>query len=213
VKRRRIRSRFMRSKLNEAMLLPMAAGLLLLLTGCETVEKYSLTYRLWDNGDLRKFSEPAPDPKLALFEIGSRTNLLVQYDALSEQHSAVKRRAYYLRPNEARIAASKKPKWAEPSAAGGKKPIPVLPTQDAAANPASELPAYAVLTREGRGFTLYPSMESEATFDLPVYAETSGTLTRVVLTPLAVAGDTVMVGAVAAVVGFFGWLEIGAPTH
>ncbi len=56
-------------------------------------------------------------------------------------------------------------------------------------------------------------MEFGATFDLPVYPETSGTLTRVVLTPLAVAGDTVMVGAVAAVVGCVLWLEGGAPTH
>lgn len=191
----------------------MAAGLLLLLTGCETVEKYSLTYRLWDNGDLRKFSEPAPNPKLALFEIGNRTDVLVQYDALSEKHSAVKRRAYCLQPNEARIAAAKEPKWAEPSVAEGKKPIPVLPTQGAVTNPPSELRAYAVLAKGGRGFTLCPPMESQGTFDLPVYAETSGTLTRVVLTPLAVAGDTVMVGAVAAVVGFLGWLEIGAPTH
>ena len=31
----------------------LAAGLLLLGTGCQTVEKYSLTYRVWDNDDWR----------------------------------------------------------------------------------------------------------------------------------------------------------------
>jgi len=56
-------------------------------------------------------------------------------------------------------------------------------------------------------------MEAEATFNPPVYTETSGTPTRIVLTPFAVAGDTVMVGAVAAVVGFLLWAQIGAPTH
>jgi hypothetical protein len=56
-------------------------------------------------------------------------------------------------------------------------------------------------------------MESESAFDLPVYVETSGTPTRVVFTPFAVAGDTVMVGAVAAVVGFLLWAQIGAPTY
>jgi hypothetical protein len=56
-------------------------------------------------------------------------------------------------------------------------------------------------------------MEPESAFDLPVYAETSGTATRIVLTPFAVAGDTVMVGAVAAVVGFLMWAQIGAPTY
>jgi hypothetical protein len=47
---------------------------------------------------------------------------------------------------------------------------------------------------------------------LPVYVEISGTPTRVVLTPFAMAGDTVMVGAAVAVVGFLSWAQIGAPT-
>ena len=85
----------------------LAAGLLLLLTGCKTVEKHSLTYRLWDNGDLRKWSEPAPNPNLAIFEATNSADLLVQYDAFSEKHSVIKRRAYYLRRNETRIAAGK----------------------------------------------------------------------------------------------------------
>jgi hypothetical protein len=125
----------------------------------------------------------------------------------------VERRAYYVHPNQARIAAGKRPKWVRPSVADGMKPIVVLPTQGAVTNLPPELPAYAVVTKEGREFTLYRPTESEATFDLPVYAETSGTPTRIVLTPFAIAGDTVMVGAVAAGVGFLLWLQIGAPTH
>ena len=92
------------------------------------------------------------------------------------------------------------------------KSIPVLPTQGALTNPPPGVPAYAVVTKEGRGFTLYPPMEPESAFDLPVYAETSGTATRILLTPFAVVGDTVMVGAVATVVGFLLWAQIGAPT-
>ena len=195
-------------------MLPLvAAVLLLLVTGCETVEKYSLTYRVWDNDDWRKFSEPAPNPNLALFKGTNRADLLVQYDAFSEKHSTVKRRAYYLHPNQARIAAGKKPKWVRPSVADGMKPIAVLPTQGAVTKPPPRLPAYAVATKAGRRFTLYRPTESETSFDLPVYAETSGTATRIVLTPFAVAGDTVMVGAVAAVVGFYWWLQSGAATH
>ncbi len=95
----------------------------------------------------------------------------------------------------------------------GMRPIAVLPAQGAVTNPPPELPAYAVLSNQGRGFTLYRPTDSKATFDLPVYAETSGTPTRIMLTPFAVAGDTVMVGVVAAVVGFFVWLESGAPTR
>jgi hypothetical protein len=189
------------------------ASLLLLGCGCHTVERYSLTYRVWDIGEWRKYSEPAPNPNLALFEATNRADVLVQYDALSEKHSTVKRRAYYLQQNEARVAAGKKPKWVRPSVADGMKPIAVLPTQGAITNLPPELPAYAVVTKEGRGFILYRPMESEATFDLPVYAETTGTPTRIVLTPFAVAGDTVMVGAAAAVVGFLMWVQSGAPTH
>jgi hypothetical protein len=62
----------------------LVAVFVLLLTGCTTVEKYSLTYRLWDNGDLRKWSEPAPNPNLALFEATNAADVLVQYDALKQ---------------------------------------------------------------------------------------------------------------------------------
>jgi len=189
----------------------VAAGLLLFGTGCETVEKYSLTYRLWDNEDLRKWSEPAPNPNLSLFQATNGADVLVQYDAFSEKHSTVKRRAYYLQPNDARIAAGKKPELVSLAVADGMKPIPLLPTQSDITNLPPERPAYAVVTKEERGFTLYQPMASAVSFDLPIYAETSGTATRLVLTPFAVVGDTVMVGVVATVVGFFVWLEIGAP--
>jgi hypothetical protein len=190
----------------------LAAVFVLLLTGCETVEKHSLTYRVWDNDDWRKWSEPAPNPNLALSESPNYTDVLVQYDAFSEKHSKVERHAYYLHPSQARIEAGTKPELVKPSEADGMKPIPVLLTQGALTNQPSKPPAYAVVTREGRGFTLYRSMGSESAFELPVYVETSGTPTRVVLTPFAVAGDTVMVGMVAAVVGFLLWAQIGAPT-
>jgi len=201
----------MKVRFSAAILPFVAFGLLLLLTGCETVEKYSFTYRLWDNGDLCKWSEPAPNSNLALFDTTNHADVLVQYDALSEKHSMVKRRAYYLQQNQARIAAGKNPELVSLAVADGMKTIPVLPTQSDITNRPPELPAYAVVIKEGRGFTLYRLMESEANFDLPVYAETSGTPTRLVLTPFAVAGDTVMVGIVASVVGFFVWLEMGAP--
>lgn len=59
-------------------------GLMFLATGCETVEHYSLTYKLWNNDDFRKHSEPAPNPNLMLFDTEDRGDVLVQYDALGE---------------------------------------------------------------------------------------------------------------------------------
>jgi hypothetical protein len=204
---------FMKVKSSVAMSQLVAAGLLLLFTGCKTVEKHSLTYRLWDNGDLRRWSEPAPNPNLAIFEATNGADLLVQYDALSEKHSAVKRRAYYLLRNEARIDAGKKPKLVSLAVAEGMKSIAVLPTQVAVNNLPPAPTAYAVVTNVGRGFTLYRSPQAAATFNLPVYAETSGTPTRIVLTPFAVAGDIVVVGVVVAVVGFYSWAQSGGPTY
>ena len=203
----------MNTKSSLATLRLVTAGLLLLGTGCQTVERYSLTYRLWDNEDLRKWSEPAPNPNLALFETTNRTAVLVQYDALSEKRSTVLRRTFYLYPNQARIASATKPKWVKPSLADGMKPIAVLPAQSAATNRPPALSAYAVVSKEAREFTLYWPRELKETFALPVYAETSGTPTRVLLTPFAVAGDAVLVGVVAGVVGFLMWIESGAPTH
>ena len=193
--------------------LALAAGFLVIFTGCETVENYSLTYRLWDNSDLRKFSEPAPEPNLALFESTNRADVLVQYDALSEKHSTVTRSSYFLRPNQARVAAGKKPRWLDPAVTNGMQSIPVLSAPAAVTNQSAERTIYAVTIREGRGFSLNGPDGAQQTFALPVYAETSGTITRVVLTPFAVAGDTVMVGGVVAVVGFFLWAQSVTTTH
>jgi hypothetical protein len=208
-----LRLRFMKIRPSVAMWRLAAATLLLLGTGCETVQQYSLTYRLWDNGDLSKWSEPAPNPNLALFDATNHADVLVQYDALSEGHSTVNRRAYYLRQSQGRIAEGKRPKLVSPPPADGMKPIAVLPAQVAVTNPPPGRAAYAVITKEGREFTLYRAWESEATYEFPVYPETSGTPMKIVLTPLAVVGDTLMVGGVAAVVGFILWVQGGAPTH
>jgi len=183
----------------------------LLLTGCATVEKYSLAYRLWENDDLSKYNEPAPNPNLALFETANPANVLVQYDALGEKHTEITRRSYYLWPNEARIAAGKKPKWAEPAVTEGMKPIPVISDAAATTNLPPGQAAYAATTREGRGFSLYRSGEPQESYDLPVYAETYATATRLALTPFAVTGDTLMVCGFGAIVGFFVWVQSGAP--
>lgn len=187
-------------------------GLAFLLTGCETVQDYSLTCRLWDSGDLRKFSEPAPDPHLALFETTNGTDLLVQYDAISEKHSSVKRRAFLLYSNEDRLAAGKAPEWADVSATNGLRPVQVITLTNREANPPPGSQTYAIQGTEGRTLTLHLP-DGENTVDLPVYLETSGTATRIALTPLAVAGDTVMVGTVVGIVGFYLWVQSGAPTH
>ena len=67
--------------------------------------------------------------------------------------------------------------------------IPVLSAPSVATNLPPERMIYAVTTREGRGFSLNEPDGAEQTFNLPVYVETSGTVTRLALTPFAVVGD------------------------
>jgi len=180
----------------------LAICLLLLATGCETVHKYSLSYNLWDNDDFCKWNEPSPTPRLALFETPDHANLLVAYDAFSEKHAAIKRQAYYLQRNQARISAGKAPTLVPPEPGKGLEPIPIIEQSAAAAHPPTLLTNYALVSDSGRAFTLQPQAEPLREFHLPVYPETSGTALRVALTPFAVAGDTVMVGVVASVVAF-----------
>ncbi len=197
----------MKRKWRSVLLGLVSGGLTVLSTGCETIEPYSLTRRLWDNSDLEKWSEPASSPKLALYEATEREDMLVRYEAYSEAHSCVKTQAYYLRESEPLIAAGKKPKFVQATSADRVKALPVL----AAPVNASAEPPYCVLAADGRGFDLYSSSNPPAQFDLPVYPENSGTTVRVLLTPFAVVGDTVMVCTGLVFVAALLWAEMGAP--
>jgi hypothetical protein len=178
----------------------LAACLVWLACGCETVQDYSLSYKVWDNDDFRKWSEPSSNPRLALFETPDHTKVLVAYDAYSEKHSVIKRQAYYLAPNQARIGAGKAPRFVPPVGVDGMQPIPVFAQSALATNLPAGLTNYAALSESGREFTLHPQAEFFGSFQLPVYPESSGTAVRIALTPFAAAGDTVMIGLVASAV-------------
>jgi hypothetical protein len=91
------------------------------------------------------------------------------------------------------------------------KQIPVMTFTPGSTNDAAPASEYARPTRDDcREFILYHPEDPAETFELPVYAEGRG-FTRVALTPLAVAGDVVMVCGVAAVAGFIAWVTVGAP--
>jgi len=187
------------------------AGVALAQTGCETMEDYSLTYRVWDNSRWQQWSQPASNPNLALFAPSNHADLLVRYDALSERDSIVKPQAYFLWSNQARIAAREKPRLVNPPAASGLLPIPLLPALPTATNHPIDETAFAVTTNEGREFMLYQSGKDWGSFQLPEYPESSRIPARILLTPFALAGDTVMVGVVGASVACYWWLASGAP--
>jgi hypothetical protein len=177
------------------------------LTGCETVKECSLSYKLWSNNEMSSFAEPASDPRLALFANRRGEDVLVQYDETSERSDQVRRRAYFLEPNAERIAQHKKPRFADPQAAATMDPVPPGQTRAWMTNVAPGQIAPVTWTQDGRDFSLLRNGEVDGPYALPVYPESKGTLVRVTLTPFAAAGDTAMVGVVAAVIAFIGACE------
>lgn len=190
--------------------LSLSVGLAFCLVGCSSNGGIGLTHRLWSTSDLRQFNEPAPNPNLALFDATNRADVLVLYDAFSEQSATTNRQAYFLEQNRDSVAEGTKPEFVEPAMSTGLKPIPVLTSRPAETNQPPQLRDYAVATDESRAFTLHRKDQPTETFRLPVYAETSGTAKRLALTPLAVLGDVMIVAAAVAVVAFVILAESGA---
>ena len=182
----------------------------LLLTGCQTVEDYSLSYRLWKNNDMQRTCEPAPNANLKVFERKDCRDSLIEYDEISESVDGVRRRAYFLGANVGRIATGKKPVFVPPSTSTSMSQVPVVNVRSIATNLTTSPCSRLIVVQDARGFSLHHDSEVDGPYNLPNYVESNGNVTRVVLTPLAVAGDAVMVGVVAGVVCFMNWVAPGA---
>jgi len=178
----------------------LALILMLLLTGCASVREHSLTCKLWTEADFRSFNQPAPRPNLALYETTNHTEVLVQYDAVSEGSADVRRKTYLLQPDQAGIVMKQKPRFVKPSMAEGLKSIPIFPAEPAPTNVLVRPIPHAVAAPDSQNFTLYQDSRRGRSIGLPIYVEHSGTAARVALTPLAVGGDTIVVATVGAVV-------------
>lgn len=177
------------------------------LCGCETAQEYSLTHKLWDKG-MDPSSRPALEPKLELFS--SQSDLLVTYDAFDERADRTLRRAYFAGPNESRIIKRQKPFFVDVTLATNMTAVPIISGTAAVTN-AGLLARSPVNTDYGPGFELYRDGRSEGVHPLPAYNDRMGTASRIVLTPFAVAGDTVMVGLVVGAVAAIGWVASGCP--
>jgi hypothetical protein len=186
----------------------LVALLATLATGCES---YPLTYALWKKSELVRHCEPAPNPRLQLFQSVKPNDILVQYDELRERNDAVRRRAFYLYANLSKLEARRKPSFVSLDKAGGLIPILVIPSPggDSSA-PAGPAP-YATISTNGFNFTIHSANGVGSEFYLPAYEDSLTQAQRVFLTPVTVVGD-VVVGAVAVgtVLGLI-WLTSGAP--
>ncbi len=179
------------------------------LAGCEAVHEYSLTYKVWTNGEMSNYAEPASDPHIALFAHRGGEDVLVQYDETSEENERVRRRAYFLDPNAERTAQHKRPRFVDPQTAATMIRVPHSQTQSWPTNVSPSQTSLAVCLEYGREFSLLRDGQVDGPYALPTYCESNGSLVRAALTPFAVAGDTVMVGMVAGLVALVWACESG----
>jgi hypothetical protein len=162
----------------------MAIGLAGLGGGCETVEDASFTYKLWDTGNI-PYSQPETKPDLAVYKDAAKGDFLVEYNAISDRTFRVSRLAYFMAAGEARIARGKAPHFVKPAKYSGLQPLPNQVSTD----------DYVIVSTHGRSFTLFRPNQPPERHDLPFYHDGHWSVTRVALTPLAVTGDAVILGA------------------
>jgi hypothetical protein len=114
----------------------------------------------------------------------------------------IKRHAYFLRANERRVAALKKPHFVKLSAAAGLEPVPWT---TAATN--RELPSlvWAKLTEDGHGFVLFREGTDEGPYHLPAYVDQQSEVKRLLLAPAAAVVDVTVVAAILGAVAAYAY--------
>ena len=157
-----------------------------LLGGCATS-------KVWEQGQFARFHEPATPSNLRLFQSYPRGDVLVEYDEWRDGDESIRRRAYWLESNNARVQARCKPRFVSIEQASALTPLPAIESPSVPAGAAVE-GQHAVISAQGRGFVLYSADQKVGDYELPVYRDASGRVLQVVLTPIAVAADLTIVG-------------------
>ena len=176
------------------------ACLSLFLTGC-------FTPALWKESALVNHFEPARDARVQLFAKPDHTDVLVLYDETREERDSVRRRAFFLQLNVKKLQERKRPQFANPAAAAKLEPVPLI-GPDATGTNALPGQLQVRLSKDGHQFTLLEHGAERGPCDLPVYPSPATTTARVLLTPLAVAGDAAIVGSLLGLI----WLCHGPTT-
>jgi hypothetical protein len=158
-----------------------------LLNGC--------TALLWNKDTFAKYCYPASPPNLALFYSTARKDVLVRYDERREDDRKIHHRCYWLEPNTDKVRQGDPPRFVSRALARGLDPVLRL---DARTNPPPAGPKglYAVVPASNEGFTLYAGDDELDSYALPKYTQASGTGAKILLTPLAIAGDATLIGTV-----------------
>ena len=153
------------------------------------------TALLWNKTTFANYCRPATPPNLALYYSVERKDLLVQYDEKREHDKHVHRRCYWLDSNTDRVRRGGQPRFVSSALAQGLDLVPEFETRTDP--PPSGLNGlYALAPATNDWFTLYSQNKELESYGLPKYNLASGTGKKILLTPLAVAGDATLIGAV-----------------
>lgn len=175
------------------------------LAGCQSAKENTLTGKLWQSAASSNYRhrEPAPDPKLAVFQTKDRKDVLVQYDEWGGRSDAVEHRAFLLRPNQKDLAAGRRPVFLdEKKAAKIQSSAERINSENGTGIKDSE-ELQAMVAPSGRSFTLKSKGAEIGSYDLPVYLTTTSrmaklaranTFTRLVALPAAAMGDAAFYG-------------------
>jgi hypothetical protein len=148
-----------------------------------------VTSKLWEDNAFDGFNTPASPANLQVSRC--ENDWLVQYDEVNDDSARIRRRAYFLYANDERVRGHKTPHF-----------VTVIVTTSGEGR--------AVISDSGPEFTLYDADTLVGTYALPVYAEPSGRVKQILLTPLTVVADVATVGACGALYIGYLWLQSGA---
>jgi len=155
------------------------------------------TSKLWQEGRFACYHEPASPPHLLLFQSNQSQDVLVQYDESRESDDSIRRRAYWLRRNAERCQERRRPRFISLEQAQGLTPVPIADAPVVGGPPRPDT-MYAIVSTNGHAFALHQADRELGSYELPVYADASGRVKQVLLTPITVAADLTIVGGVVA---------------
>ena len=164
-------------------------ALSILASGCTTA--------LWNKSTFAHYYRPADTPNLRLFYSNERRDVLVRYDERQDSDDRIQPRCYWLERSSSTVNGRQKPKFVPlKTCAAVLVPIPVHETSTN--EPSASLHGlYAVAQPNQDSFTLYAGRDELEQYHLPVYSgDRSQKIKQVALTPVAVAVDATIVGAV-----------------
>jgi hypothetical protein len=185
----------MKSKRWRRFLLCLVLGMLL--SGCATSA-------LWEEGRFARIYDPARPTNLRAFHSQKKDDVLVVYDELRDDNDSRHRRAYWLRENGGPVENPHRPHFVSTKAARDLPELLVFQTSETNAPPDGGF--YLVTAPNHQDFALYSGPQNLGDYQLPVYADPSGRVLQVLLTPVAVVADVTVVGGL---IFIYAWASSG----